>query len=102
MDELKKLRCSRRGHESHLSKLFNCIDVILTKAPMEALTDSDVAMQSSRLLQESSTESNGFADIHRKIMDHLEDKDELKTRVFESEALQTICSDRKCLYCPVD
>ena len=86
MDEFKKLCCSRRGHKSHLSKLFNCIDKILTKAPMEALTDSDVAnlQDYCKQLQQKVTV---FADIDRKIMDHLEDEDELETTVFDSEDL---------------
>ena len=93
MDELKQLRWSRRGYKSHLCKLLNSIDQILAKSSREILTDFDVAslQDYSKHLQQKATV---FADIDGKIMDHLDNKDELKTMVFESEDLQTTLSQK--------
>ena len=35
MDDLKKLRCSCRGHKSHLTKLFSSTDEILDKSQLK-------------------------------------------------------------------
>ena len=93
MDKLKKLRCSSHSHKSHLSKLLNSIDEILANSSKEILTDSNIAslQDYSKQLQQKATV---FADIDGKIMDHLDNEDELKTMVFESEDLQATLSQK--------
>ena len=93
MDNLKKLRCSRRGHKSHLTKLLSNIDEILEKPSSEALTESNVASLEDYLKQ-LKHKARVFADIDRDILDNLKDEEEFEEMVFESEDQQTILSQK--------
>ena len=91
--KLRKLHCSRCGHNSHLSNLFNCINEILSKSPTETLTDAEIAnvQDYCKQLQQKGMV---FTDIDRQIMDHLDNEDELESMVFESEELQRTLSQK--------
>ena len=93
MDYLKKLSCSHQCHKSCLTKLFSRTDEILVKSPNEALTNTNTASVQDYIkqLQQKVTV---FADIDKKIVDHLEDEDEFEAMAFKSEDLQTMLSQK--------
>ena len=93
MDQLRKWQCSRRGHRSHLTKLLNNIDKILSKLLAEALTNSDVASLEDYLKQ-LKQKATVFADIDRNILDNIDDEEEFEATVLDSEELQTTLSQK--------
>lgn len=96
MDNLKKLRCSRRGHKSHLAKLLSNTDEIVEKLATGTLSDTDTASLEDYRKQ-LKQKAGVFADIDQKIIDYLDDETELEAMVLDSEDLQTALSQKVSL-----
>ena len=93
MDNLKKLRCSRRGHKSHLAKLLSNTDEIVEKLATGTLSDTDTASLEDYRKQ-LKHKAGVFVDIDQKIIDYLDDEAELEAMVLDSEDLQTALSQK--------
>ena len=93
MDALKKLRCSRGGHKSHLGKLLENIDALFERQPRDKLESEDRARLED-YLERLKHKATVFSDIDKNILDNLEDEHEFEATIVESEEMQSTLSQR--------
>ena len=94
MDELKKLVSSHRGHKSYLSKILYNVDGIMERLSQAKQDDPSLTLCSSDslLLAECSKQlqlkTSIFTQLDEKIIEKLDDEENLENTVCEPVELQ--------------
>ena len=86
MEELKKLRASRRAHRSHLKKTLTSVTEVLEKDSSELLTDLQ-AITLTTTLEGLQRRKEILTNLDRKTV--LIEQEELETDIYECEEIQT-------------
>ena len=93
MEEIKRLRSSRRGFRAHLSKIVTGIQKIVEQDPSLPLSESDVASLSD-FREQLKRKKEILIDLDAKIANLTEREDELEAEIFESEEIQETISQQ--------
>ena len=88
MEELKKLRASRRAHRSHLTKTLTSVTEVLEKGSSEPLTDLQ-AITLTTTLEGLQRRKEILMNLDGKITVLIEQEEELETDIYECEEIQT-------------
>ena len=87
MDELKRLRLSRGGHRSHLSKLMNITNALLEKSAETTLTAKEIVSLTS-YLEQLQRKKDAVAELDATILPLIKEELEVESDVYESAELQ--------------
>ena len=88
MDELKRLRLSRGGHRSHLTKVIATTSNLLEKAAETSLTAKEIVSLTS-YMEQLQRKQDTIAELDTKILPLIQEESELESDVIESADLQT-------------
>ena len=102
MEELQRYRSSRKGYRAHLTRLIAIAnDLMATNT--DGLTDESIKTTTAldSLLGQLHRKETLLADLDTKILQLINDEDELETEVFEAEEIQskiaeTVSSIKSC------
>ena len=93
MEELKRLRSSRRGYRSHLSKTLASIAEVLEGDPAAPLKELD-AILLANTLEQLQRKKEILRDLDKKIAACITEEGELETEIYEAEEQETSLLDK--------
>ena len=93
MEELKRLRSSRRGYRSHLSKTLTSVAEILEGDPTSPLSELDAVLLANTL-EQLQRKKEVLCDLNKKIAACITDEGELESEIYEAEEQETSLLDK--------
>ena len=93
MEELKRLRSSRRGYRSHLSKILASVAEILEGDPTAPLKELDAVLLSNTL-EQLQRKKEILRDLDEKIAARITEEGELESEIYEAEEQEASLLDK--------